>query len=113
MTAKNIKPRVKIPKQVKKGQAFEVKTLVTHVMESGQRPDKDTGKKVPRDIINNFSVTYNGKTVMKADWHPGLSANPFTAFYVVAEDSGTMEFKWIDDAGTSYTKKVNVNVVAE
>lgn len=111
MANTDIKPRVKIPKQVIKGQPFEVKTLVTHVMESGQRPDKETGIKIPRDIINSFSATYNGKTVMQADWHPGLSANPFTAFYVVAENSGTMEFKWVDDAGTSYTKKVNVNVI--
>jgi len=111
MAARDIKPRVKIPKKVTKGQAFEVKTLITHIMESGQRPDKDTGNKIPRDIINSFSVTYNGETVMKADWHPGLSANPFAAFYVVAKDSGPMEFKWIDDAGKSYSKKVNVNVV--
>lgn len=113
MASNDINPRVKIPKQVKKGQAFEVKTLVTHAMESGQRPDKDTGNKIPRNIINNFSATYNGKTVMRADWRPGMSANPFAAFYVVAEESGTIEFKWVDDGGESYTKTVNVTVVAE
>ncbi len=112
MASNDIKPRVRIPKKIKKGETFEVKTLVTHPMESGQRPDKENpGKKLPREIINSFTATYNDKVVMKADWKPGMSANPFAAFYVVAEDSGTMDFKWVSDNGDSYTKKVKVNVV--
>jgi len=112
MARQNIKPRVRIPKKIEKGTAFEVKTLVTHPMESGQRPDKkNPGKKLPREIINSFSATYNGKLVMKADWKPGMSANPYAAFYVLAEDSGSMEFEWVDDNGEKYSKKIKVNVV--
>ncbi len=43
--------RVKVPKSVKKGDVFQVKTLVSHKMESGQRKNKK-GKKIPRMIIN-------------------------------------------------------------
>ena len=46
MTKKSaLKPRIRIPRNIKKGDVFEVKTLITHAMESGQRVDKKTKKK--------------------------------------------------------------------
>ena len=109
--AKNIKPRVRIsPKNPKKGQAFEVKTLVTHDMETGLRKDKATGKPIPRDFLNRLVATYGGKTVMDATWHPSISANPFTSFFVVAGESGPMTFTWTDDKGVDYTKTITVKV---
>ncbi|MBL6933425.1 MAG: thiosulfate oxidation carrier complex protein SoxZ [Rhodospirillales bacterium] len=110
MTRKNINPRVRVPKKVKQGDVFEVKTLVTHPMETGLRNDKETGQKIPRDIINKVNVTYNGKEVMKAIWHPAMSANPYSAFFVVADQSGPMTFTWIDDNAEIYTKEVMINV---
>ena len=109
--AKDIKPRVRVPKKLKKGDVFEVKTLVTHDMETGLRPDKATGNKLPRDIINRLSVTYNDKEVLRAVWYPAVSANPYTSFFVTAEESGPMAFTWTDDAGEAYTKTVEINVV--
>lgn len=110
MAKKNIKPRVRIPKKLKKGQIFEAKCLVTHDMETGLRKDKATGKVIPRDIIHNVLVTYGGKTVLDATWAPSVSANPYTSFYVVADSSGPMLFTWTDDAGEAYTKSVTVKV---
>ncbi len=110
MANKDIKPRVRVPGSVKKGEIFEVKTLVSHEMESGQRVNKKTGKKYPRKIINSFIVTYNGKEVLNAVWHPGLSANPYTAFFLVAEESGPLVFAWTDDNGESYKKQVMLKV---
>ena len=111
MAKLNIKPRVRIPKKVKKGDIFEVKTLVTHRMETGMRVDKKSGNKIPREIINSFSATYNGKEVLRATWHPAMSANPYSAFYLVAEESGPMTFTWVDDNKETYTKEVTLNVV--
>jgi len=79
-------------------------------MESGQRKDKKTGKPIPRDILNRLQVTYNGDEVLNAIWHPGISANPYTSFFVSADKSGPMEFTWTDDAGKTYKKTVKVNV---
>ena len=42
----NFKARVKVPKSAKKGEVFEVKTLASHVMETGLRKGKD-GKPIP------------------------------------------------------------------
>ncbi|MHA1152302.1 MAG: thiosulfate oxidation carrier complex protein SoxZ, partial [Alphaproteobacteria bacterium] len=82
-----VKPRVKVPKTAAKGDIIEIKTLISHKMESGQRKDSKTGEKIPRMIINKFSCTYNGVEVFSADWHPAISTNPFMAFNTVATES--------------------------
>jgi len=50
---------INVPKQVKRGEPFDVKLLISHPMESGQRHD-DMGQPIPRDIINSFVCSYNG-----------------------------------------------------
>jgi sulfur-oxidizing protein SoxZ len=108
--AKNIRPRIRVPKNVAKGTVFEIKTLVSHKMETGQRKNKKTGKIIPRKIINKFVCKYNGETVFSADWHPAVSANPYMSFHTMATKSGEIEMVWTDDDGTSYSKKAKINV---
>jgi sulfur-oxidizing protein SoxZ len=103
------KARVKVPKSVKKGEIFEVKTLISHKMETGQRKDKK-GNKIPRMIIKNFTCSYNGKVVLDCDWHPAVSANPYMAFSIKAEESGELIFKWTDDKGGVVEKTVKLTV---
>ena len=69
---------IRVPAQVKRGEAFEIKTLVSHPMEPGVRRD-NTGQLIPRDIINRFVCTYNGEEVFRADLFPAIAANPFLA----------------------------------
>ena len=40
------KPRIKLPESAKVGEVIEIKTLISHVMETGQRKDAD-GKTDP------------------------------------------------------------------
>ncbi len=104
-----VKPRVKVPKTATKGDVIEIKTLISHKMESGQRKDKQ-GNVVPRQIINKFTCKYNGEEVFSADWHPAISSNPYMAFTTVATESGEFEFTWVDDDGTVYTKTAKITV---
>jgi sulfur-oxidizing protein SoxZ len=104
------KPRIKIPDSAKIGDVIEIKTLISHVMETGQRKDRD-GKIIPRDIINTFAVAYAGKEVFRATLQPGISANPYLAFFMRVPGPGEFEFTWIDDAGKTVTEKVTLNVV--
>jgi len=110
MAEKDIQPRVRVPKKVRAGEVFQVKCLLKHPMESGQRRNKETGGKHPREIINRMQVEYGGKRVLDSVWHPAVSANPFTSFYVVAGASGPMLFTWIDDNGITYQKTVDIQV---
>jgi sulfur-oxidizing protein SoxZ len=98
-----------MPTTAKKGEVIEVKTLISHEMETGLRKDS-SGKVVPRRIIKQFVAKFNGKEVMKADWHPAISANPYQAFFVRVPESGTFEFSWLDDNGSVYKSEHKVTV---
>lgn len=104
------KPRVKAPKKADKGEIVEIKTLISHKMETGLRKDKKTGEKIPRKIINKFVATFNGAEVFSADIEPAVSANPYLQFKMRAEESGEFEFMWTDDDGAIYSKKSKLEV---
>lgn len=103
------KPRIRVPETAKVGDVIEVKTLISHVMETGQRKDRD-GKPIPRNIINTFTATFNGKEVFKVDLQPGISANPYMAFHMRVPGPGDLELTWLDDSGAKVTEKVKINV---
>jgi sulfur-oxidizing protein SoxZ len=93
-------PRIKLPDTIKAGDVVEVKTLVRHVMETGNRHDKN-GNQIPRDIINTFIAKFNGNEIFRAEFGPGISANPYLAFQMRAQGPGNIEITWIDDHGTA------------
>lgn len=103
------KPRVRVPATATKGELIEIKTLISHEMESGQRKDS-AGKIIPRKIINKFTAAFDGKTVFEADWHPAISANPYQSFFYKAEKSGAFTFTWKDDDGSDYTAQSKLTV---
>ena len=100
---------MKVPKSASKGEIIEIKSLISHKMETGLRKDKK-GELIPRHIINKFVVTFNGKEVFSADWQPAIAANPYMAFHIKASESGTVEFTWHDDDGSKYTAKKDLKV---
>ncbi|HEU4661548.1 MAG TPA: thiosulfate oxidation carrier complex protein SoxZ [Pseudolabrys sp.] len=102
-------PRLKLPREAKKGDIIEIKTLLPHPMESGQRKGKD-GKLIPRKIINKFVCTFNGKPVFTADLEPAVAANPYIEFFAKVEESGTFKFAWTDDDGTVTTAEQKITV---
>jgi sulfur-oxidizing protein SoxZ len=104
------KARVRLPESAKAGDVIEVKTLISHMMETGQRKEPD-GKAIPRLIINAFSATFAGAEVFRAELHPSISANPFLAFYMRVPGPGEFEFTWTDDSGDKVSEKVKLNVV--
>ena len=103
------KPRVKVPGKASPGEVVTIKTLISHEMESGQRKDKE-GNPIPRKIINKFVATFNGEEVFSADIDPAVSANPYLEFSAKVNESGTFEFKWVDDDGSEYTASEEITV---
>jgi len=103
-------PRVRLPAQAKAGELIEIKTLISHEMESGQRKDA-AGKIVPRKIINKFIAAFNGKTVFEADWNPAISSNPYQSFFYKAVETGEFTLTWKDDDGSDYVAKNKLTVV--
>jgi len=105
----NPTPRIRMPSTAKAGEVVEVKTLISHEMESGQRKDA-SGNTIPRKIIKQFTVAFNGNEIMRVDWHPAISANPYQSFFVRVPESGTFVFQWLDDDGSIYKAEQKVTV---
>jgi sulfur-oxidizing protein SoxZ len=107
----SVKPRIKLDKkEAKKGELVEVKALVQHIMESGQRKDAK-GETIPRKILNKFTCTVNGKQVFAADFEPAVSANPYIQFKFKAEESGPVVLTWTDDDGSTIVGEEKITVV--
>jgi len=100
---------INAPKTVKKGEAFEVKTLIQHVMETGFRSGTN-GRIIPRNIIEEFTATYNGAEIFRMKMSPAIAANPFVVFHAAVEESGTLAFKWTGDEGFSFEQSVAIAV---
>ncbi len=107
----DIKPRIRAPQSPKKGEIVEIKTLVQHEMESGQRKDAQ-GKAIPRKIINRFSCEFNGKPVFACAMEPAISANPYIQFDARIEEEGTFKFTWTDDDGSTITAEEKIALKA-
>lgn len=81
------------------GEKTTVRVLVSHEMESGQRRDA-AGKLVPAWFIQNISATWNGKTVMSAQWGTAVSKNPFLQFAFKGGKAGEkVVVSWVDNRG--------------
>lgn len=106
----SVKPRIKLDKkEVRQGELVEVKALVSHVMETGQRRDS-SGAVIPRKILNKFTCTVNGKLVFTADFEPAVSANPYIQFKFRALESGPVVLTWTDDDGTQIVGEERITV---
>ena len=100
---------INVPAKAKRGEIIEIKTLISHSMETGFRPD-NTGRLLPRDIITDFVCKYNGEEIFRAQLFPAIAANPFVAFSTVATENGTLTFEWTGDNGFVATGSADIAV---
>jgi sulfur-oxidizing protein SoxZ len=100
---------INVPAKAKRGEIIEIKTLMSHIMETGYRRTA-AGEVVPRDIITSFACRYNGVEIFRADLYPAIAANPFVSFFTVATESGKFDFEWIGDQGFSETASAAISV---
>ena len=100
---------INVPPKAKRGEVIEIKTLISHDMESGYRPDS-VGKMIPRDIINLFVASYNGMEIFGAELFPAIAANPFLSFTTIATESGHIDFTWTGDNDFSASETTQITV---
>ena len=90
------------------GDSTEVKVLMNHEMETGQRKDAQ-GKTVPAWFIQNVTAAWNGKTVLSAQWGPAISKNPFLSFRFKGGAKGDkVKITWVDNKGETRTDEATI-----
>lgn len=90
------------------GDSTEVKVLMNHEMETGQRKDAQ-GKVIPAWFIQEVTATHNGKTVLSAQWGPAVAKNPFLSFKFKGGAKGDkIVVTWVDNRGEKRTDEATI-----
>lgn len=82
-----------------KGEVTDIRILMQHPMETGQRKD-DSGKLVAAHFIQTFTVSANGKPLIEGQLNTSVSKNPLFAFKARGLKAGDkLQVSWIDSQG--------------
>lgn len=91
------------------GDVANVKVLMNHAMETGQRKDAKTGQLIPAHFIQTVTAQLNGKTVLEAQWSQAVSKNPFLGFKVKGAKAGDkVVVNWADNKGDKNSAEASV-----
>jgi sulfur-oxidizing protein SoxZ len=82
-----------------KGEQAEVRVLMVHPMETGQRKDAN-GTLVPTHFIQEVTVRVNGKLMLEGQISQAVSRNPVFSFRLKGVKAGDkLEIAWLDNHG--------------
>ena len=99
---------MRIRAQTKDG-LTEVRVLMAHIMETGQRKDS-SGNVIPAHYIEDVTATVGDRTVLSAKWGPAISQNPFLHFkYKGAKAGDTIKVTWKDNKGETRTDEAKIS----
>ncbi|MBL8698250.1 MAG: thiosulfate oxidation carrier complex protein SoxZ [Alphaproteobacteria bacterium] len=101
--------RVSVPPTAKRGDIVAIRTVISHPMETGLRLNQ-FNTWIPMRIIEQFTCRFAGRELFRARPYPAVATNPYFAFLVRAETSGTFAFEWIDTDGSIYTNRAPIEV---
>lgn len=104
------KPRIKMPEKAAIGDVIEIRALITHIMETGQRREPKTNQFVPRLILNTFVAKFAGAEVFRMKLQPGIAANPFVSFHMRVPGPGELELTWIEDGGDMAVERAKLEI---
>ena len=91
------------------GDSANIKVLMNHAMETGQRKDAKTGQVIPAHFIQTVTAQMNGKTVLEAQWSQAVSKNPFLGFKVKGAKAGDkVNVSWVDNKGDKNSADASV-----
>jgi sulfur-oxidizing protein SoxZ len=100
---------MRIRAQLKDGGVTEVRVLMAHIMETGQRKDA-SGATVPAHHIQTVTATHNGKTVLSAQFGPAVSQNPVMNFSFKGGAKGDkVVVTWTDNKGDKRTDEAAIS----
>ena len=87
--------RIRVPATAKVGDAFEIRAMIMHPMDNCFCFTSQ-GDLIPVDIVTDFACRYLSEVAMKIWLEPGISANPYFVFRLIATASGPVDFEWTE-----------------
>jgi len=101
----SIKVRAKVT-----GGVTEVKALINHTMETGQRKDAKTGQIIPAHFIQEITCSQNGENVLTAEWGVAISKNPYLSFKFSGAKAGdALKVSWVDNKGETDSVETKIS----
>ena len=95
-----------------KGDVADIRVLIAHPMETGQRKDAK-GALVPMHFIQSVVVTHNGRTVYDGQWSQAVSRNPVFALRIKGAKAGDkISVTWTDNQGDKRTDEATVSAAS-
>ena len=89
------------------GEYVEVRILMSHDMETGQRKNAQ-GEPIPAHFIQNVLVESGANKVLSAQWGTAVSKNPYLAFKFKGAAGDKVKVTWTDNFGDSRTDEAVV-----
>ena len=102
-------PMIRMPSHAKNGEVIEVRSLILDPMVTGLIKNK-AGIIPPADFIQAVRITFNGKLLTTAYWGTAVSSNPYLAFKMRAQTSGTLKMTWRDNRGRHWSQTAKLTV---
>lgn len=91
-----------------KGDVADIRVLVSHPMENGQRKD-GAGNTVPAHFIQQMWIEVGGKVVIQGQIGTSVSRNPVFGFKVKGAKAGDkVVIKWRDNKGETRSDEAAV-----
>ncbi|THF55611.1 thiosulfate oxidation carrier complex protein SoxZ [Pseudothauera rhizosphaerae] len=92
---------IRIRAMVRDGGVGEIRTLLPHPMESGQRR-APSGDLIPAHYIETLTIALNGREIIRGRLGPAVSANPLFVFHIDGVKAGDkVRIAWQDNQGGS------------
>jgi sulfur-oxidizing protein SoxZ len=93
---------------VLKGDTVDLRVLMLHPMETGQRKNSK-GEIVPLHFIQSVTITHNARTVLDAQWSQAVARNPFLGLRIKGAKAGDkITVTWVDNKGDKRTDEATV-----
>ncbi len=91
-----------------KGDVAEIRVLMGHPMETGQRKDA-AGKAIPPHFIQSMKVEVGGKVIVDGQIGTSVSRNPVFGFKMKGAKSGDkVVISWVDNKGDKRSDEVAI-----
>ena len=91
------------------GDVADIKVLMNHPMETGQRKDAKTGQLIPAHYITDVTASVNGVKVLVGGMSGAVSKNPYLGFKVKGATAGEkVVVTWTDNKGEKNSAEATI-----